>query len=166
MERALCLLMGKFPEHVDRRDFYELREMQYPGDIGIPDLLPDTQAGYPGSRNDTRCRRLRHQSGTQGLLSWSPESEAAEGSMLSTSGNSSLAPASLAYEIAAGLTSPVFNAGQIRNEYSNAIVRRNIVVNSYKETVVRAYSEVAGLIESNENIMKRISVKKRRNADR
>ncbi len=39
MERALCLLMGKFPEHVDRRDFYELREMQYPGDIGIPDLL-------------------------------------------------------------------------------------------------------------------------------
>ena len=71
-----------------------------------------------------------------------------------------LAPASLAYELAAGLTAPVFNAGNIRNEYSNSIVRRNIVVNGYKETVVKAYAEVAGLIESYENILERIELKK------
>ncbi|MBO8479266.1 MAG: TolC family protein [Bacteroidetes bacterium] len=71
-----------------------------------------------------------------------------------------LAPASLAYEIAAGLTAPVFNAGKIRNEYSDALVRRDMAVNNYKETVVKAYSEVCGLIESSENIRERIDVKK------
>ena len=159
MERALCLLMGKFPEHVDRRDFYELREMQYPGDIGIPDLLltrrPDIREAemtLAAADCDIKAARRAFYPGLR--IGGSGGFNAFD------IGKFFLAPASLAYEIAAGLTSPVFNAGQIRNEYSNAIVRRNIVVNSYKETVVRAYSEVAGLIESNENIMKRISVKK------
>lgn len=159
MERALCLLMGKIPEHVDRRDFYELREMQYPGDIGIPDLLltrrPDIREAemtLAAADCDIKAARRAFYPGLR--IGGSGGFNAFD------IGKFFLAPASLAYEIAAGLTSPVFNAGQIRNEYSNAIVRRNIVVNSYKETVVRAYSEVAGLIESNENIMKRISVKK------
>ncbi len=72
----------------------------------------------------------------------------------------SIEAASLAYEIAAGLTAPVFNAGKIRNEYSDALVRRDMAVNNYKETVVKAYSEVCGLIESSENIRERIDVKK------
>ena len=158
-ERALCVLMGKFPEHVERSGFYDLRRIRYLSDAGIPDLLltrrPDIReaemllaaadcdvkvarrAFYPGLRIG----------GSGGFSSFD-------------FGKFFLAPASLAYELAAGLTAPVFNAGNIRNEYSNSIVRRNIVVNGYKETVVKAYAEVAGLIESYENILERIELKK------
>ena len=159
VERALCVLMGKFPEHVERSDFYRLRSMRYLSDTGVPDLLltrrPDIReaemmlaaadcdikaarrAFYPGLRIG----------GSGGFNSFDI-------------GKFFLAPASLAYEVAAGLTAPIFNAGSIRNEYSNAIVRRNIAVNGYKETVVKAYAEVAGLVESYENILERIEIKK------
>ena len=158
-ERSLCMLMGKFPGHVERRNFYELRRMQYLSDTGFPDLLltrrPDIREAemeLVAAECDLKAARRAFYPGL--TIGGSGGFNAFD------IGKFFLAPASLAYGIAAGLTAPVFNAGQIRNEYSNAAVRRNIVVNDYKETVIKAYSEVTGLIESNENILKRISVKR------
>ena len=159
LERAMCILTGRLPEHTERRNFYELRDMEYLSDTGVPDMLltrrPDIKEAemmLAAADCDIKAARKAFYPGLR--------LGGAGGFNAFDIGRLFLAPASLAYEIAAGLTAPVFNAGKIRNEYSDALVRRDMAVNNYKETVVKAYSEVCGLIESSENIRERIDVKK------
>lgn len=158
-ERAMCILTGRFPEEVSRSGFYELRDMDFVSDNGIPDLLltrrPDIREAellLEAADCDIKAARRAFYPGLR--IGGSGGFNAFDISKFF------LAPASLAYELAAGITAPAFEAGKIRTEYNNSIIRRNIAVNTYKETVVKAYTEVTGLICDSESISERISVKK------
>lgn len=159
MERKLCILTGRFPEKVERTGFYELREMDLISDCGIPDLLLTCR---PDIREAERLLKAADCDIKAARRAFYP------GLRIGGSGGFNafditrflMVPASLVYDIAAGITAPVFEAGRLRKEYSSAVVKRNMAVNSYKETVIKAYSEVAGLADATENLRQRIMLKK------
>ncbi|KRB58520.1 TolC family protein [Flavobacterium sp. Root186] len=64
---------------------------------------------------------------------------------------------SLAWQLLGGLTAPVFNKGQIKNEFFTANRSQEIYFLQYQNTITTAYNELSALLnrtESFENILK------------
>lgn len=55
------------------------------------------------------------------------------------------APASLVYDLAAGITAPVFQRNQIRSMWNEARASQRIALSQYHETALKAYTEVLDL---------------------
>ena len=69
------------------------------------------------------------------------------------------APASLVYDLAAGITAPVFQRNQIRSMWNEARASQRIALSQYHETALKAYTEVLDLYCAGLNQVERVRLK-------
>ena len=70
-----------------------------------------------------------------------------------------VAPASLVYNLAAGLSAPIFNQHEIRALWEEAKSNQKIALSKYHETALKAYEEVVNLLIAQDNISERYKLK-------
>ena len=146
-ERAFALLIGKLPFDVKRTDYASLRYAIFPAQHGIPaDLL--------AQRPDVRAAELE-------LLASKSDVQAARKSFfpsLTLGGSAGFnafdlshwfsSPASAVYNLAAGLTAPIFRQNEIRALWENAKSNQRIALLNYHRQALQAYQEVVNLLEA------------------
>lgn len=157
-ERALALLLGTFPFEVKRISFEEMQNLAFPVQTGVP-------AHLLTYRPDVRAAELE-------LLAAKADSEAARKAffpslVIGAGGGFNAfdisqwftAPASLVYNLAAGLSAPIFNQHEIRALWHEAKSNQQIALLRYHETALNAYREVVDLLVAYENITRRSALK-------
>ncbi len=157
-ERALALLLGKLPFEIRRSSFDEVRKTFFPSEAGIP-------ARWIRNRPDIRAAELE-------LLASKLDVSAARKTFfpsLVIGGGAGFnafnldkwfaSPASLVYNLAAGITAPIFRRNEIRSMWEEAKSRQRIALLDYHYTVLKSYQEVVGLISASEQMKKRKELK-------
>lgn len=74
------------------------------------------------------------------------------------------APASLVYNLGAGITAPIFKQNTIRALWNDAKSQQRIASLGYHETVLKAYEEVLNLITASSQMHQRKELERRRKA--
>lgn len=157
-ERAFALLLGKLPFEVKRSSFEEIRQASFPVQQGIPaELLAD--------RPDIRAAELE-------LLAAKSDTRAARKSFfpsLTLGGEGGFnafdlshwfsSPASAVYNLAAGLTAPIFKRNEIRSMWESAKSNQRIALLNYHYQALKAYQEVINLLEATQQTEKRKTLK-------
>lgn len=69
------------------------------------------------------------------------------------------APASLAYQVLAGLAAPLFQKGEIRAQFKISTARQEQAFQQYRKTVMQAYLEVLTLMNRMNNLQSAIAMK-------
>ena len=158
-ERAMALLLGKLPFEIRRSTFEEVSEYSFPADVGIPAQLlrnrPDVRAAefeLLASKSDVSAARKAFFpslviGGGGGFNAFSLEKWFSS-------------PASLVYNLAAGITAPVFRRNELRSLWQEAKSRQRIALLGYHDTALRAYQEVVNLMTASEQMNQRKALKK------
>lgn len=157
-ERAVATLMGAFPFEVKRISFEELKKLSFPLSDGIP-------ANLLALRPDVREAELE-------LLATKSDVKAARAAfypslVLGAGGGFNSfdigrwfqAPASLIYDLAAGITAPVFRRNEIRSLWDEARSSQRVALSRYHETALTAYMEVLDLYSAGQSQQKRVRLK-------
>lgn len=144
-ERAISLLMGVLPRQIKRISFENLTEMTFPVEIGRPEQLLEHRPDIIIAEKELDAANCDAASAKRSFYP-----------MLTLGGSAGfnafdvaawfISPASLVYNVMAGLTSPVFNGNEIRTQYRNAQSRQVIALNEYFRTILEAYQEVVGVV--------------------
>lgn len=157
-ERAMAVLLGKMPFKVQRSTFEEISESDFPVETGIPAQLlrnrPDVQAAefaLLACKSDVRAARKAFfpslmLGGSGGFNAFNTKE------WFNT-------PGSLVWNLAAGLTAPIFQRNQLRALWDEANSRQRIALLDYHETVLQSYVEVLNLITSSEKMGRRKALK-------
>lgn len=157
-ERAFALLLGKLSMKVVRPDFNTMSSYRFPGEVGIPAQLlrnrPDIRAAeleLLASKSDLSAARKAFFpsltiGGSGGFNAFNLQEWFAS-------------PASLAYNIAAGISAPIFKRHEIRALWQTSKSRQRIALLNYHYTVLRSYQEVVSLIAASEQMSKRKALK-------
>lgn len=157
-ERAICMLMGIFPHSVNRVGFTELEKLKFPSQVGIPaqllSLRPDVvraERELKASKYDvSAAKKAFYPSITLG---------GSAGFNAFDIGKWFLLPASLVYDLAAGISAPLFNRNEISVLWHNALSSQKIALNNYHETVLKSYEEVTRLMIESDLVSKRTVLK-------
>ena len=141
------MLLGKLPFEVKRTDYATLRQAVFPVQRGIP-------ASLLALRPDVRAAELE-------LLAAKSDVQAARKSFfpsLTLGGSAGFnafdlshwfsSPASAVYNLAAGLTAPIFRRNEIRTLWENAKSNQRIALLNYHHQALLAYQEVVNLLEA------------------
>ena len=157
-ERALATLMGRLPFEVKRIGFEEMRRLTFPVQTGIPAQLlayrPDIRSAewdLLAAKADLKAaRKAFFPSLTIG----------AEGGFNAFNVSQWFtAPASLVYNLAAGLSAPIFNRHELKHLWNIAKGDQQIALSRYHETALRAYEEVSNLVTAHERLTLRSELK-------
>ena len=70
-------------------------------------------------------------------------------------------PASLVYDLAAGITAPIFRRDEIRSMWNEAKASQRIALSQYHETALNAYTEVLDLYCASQTQTERIRLKEK-----
>ena len=70
-------------------------------------------------------------------------------------------PASLVYDLAAGITAPIFRRNEIRSMWNEAKASQRIALSQYHETALNAYTEVLDLYCASQTQTERIRLKEK-----
>jgi outer membrane protein TolC len=153
-ERALAVLLGSLPMQIVRMDFEQANALHYPDHTGIPTQIiryrPDIREAewqLFASKLDVAAARAAFFpsiviGGSGGFNSFDLAKWF-------------IAPASLVYDLAAGITAPVFRQLEIRTLWENAKSEQRIALKNYHQQVITAYAEVLDVlseIETTENM--------------
>ena len=154
-ERAFALLLGRMPFDIKRSSFEEISDYTFPVETGIP-------AQILRNRPDVVAAELE-------LLACKSDASAARKAffpslVIGGSGGFNAfsldkwftSPASMVYNLAAGISAPIFRRNEIRALWEEA---NGIALLDYHETVLRSYLEVVDLITSSEQMNLRKSLK-------
>ena len=157
-ERAISTLLGSYPIKIERVDFRDMITQQFPTEVGVPSQL----ISY---RPDVRSAELE-------LLASKADSEAARKAFfpsltLNVGGGFNAfditkwftAPASLIFNLGAGITAPIFKQHEIKALWKDAQSAQRIALLQYQETAIKAYEEVINLIQTSDNMAKRNELK-------
>lgn len=157
-ERAFSLLLGKLPFEVKRSSFEELKNAKFPAQQGVPAALladrPDVRAAeleLLAAKSDTRAAR---KSFFPSLILGG-----AGGFNAFDLGHWFSSPASAIYNLAAGLTAPIFQRNEIRSMWNTAKSNQRIALLNYHQQVLQAYQEVINLLEATKQTEKRKTLK-------
>ncbi len=157
-EHAFSLLLGVLPFKVERIEFEQVNKLIFPMKTGIPtDLLtnrPDVKKAeleLIASKLDVSSARASFYpslvlGGSGGFNSFDIASWFS-------------APASAVYNLAAGVTAPIFKQGQIKAMYNDAKTSQRIALSKYHEVALRAYTEVIDCILISEYAMQQLKLK-------
>ena len=159
-ERAISCLIGVFPFYIKRTDFDDLRKQPFPLSKGVPSNLLTL-------RPDVREAELE-------LIACNADTKAARAAfypslVLGGSGGFNsfdiakwfAAPASLVYNLAAGITAPIFKQHEIRSLWNTAQAEQRIALSHYHETAIKAYTEVADLLTAVDTQQKQLELKQK-----
>lgn len=157
-ERAFALLLGKLPFEVKRSTFEEISSYTFPTSSGIPAQLVQ-------NRPDVKVAEL-------GLLASKADVSAARKAffpslVIGGSGGFNafdlstwfVSPASLVYDLAAGITAPIFKRHEIRALWKESKSRQRMALLDYHYTVLKSYQEVVDLVGASEQMEKRKQLK-------
>ncbi|MDD6209425.1 MAG: TolC family protein [Bacteroidales bacterium] len=157
-ETALSYLMGQFPLSIKRISYEDLQKLDFPINEGIPAQLLQY-------RPDIREAELE-------LLASKADVASAKASffpslVLGGSGGFNsfdaakwfVSPASLVYDISAGLTAPLFQQNRIRAMWKSAKSNQRIALLNYHEQVLVAYNEVINALMEYESTASRLHYK-------
>ena len=157
-ERAIACLLGVFPFEIRRMSFEELRQIPFPLSDGVPanmlTLRPDVRAAEMellASKADVMAAKA----------AFYPSLVLGAGGGFNSFdlGKWFTAPASLVYDLAAGITAPVFQRNQIRSMWNEARASQRIALSQYHETALKAYTEVLDLYCAGLNQVERVRLK-------
>ena len=153
-ERALALLLGKLPFEIKRSTFEEISASQFPAASGIP-------AQLLCNRPDVKAAELE-------LLACKADASAARKtffpSLLIGGGGGFnafdlskwfVSPASLVYDLAAGISAPLFKRHEIRALWNESKARQRMALLEYHRVALKSYQEVADLLEASERMDER-----------
>ena len=157
-ERAIATLLGRLPFKVKRVSFETACSYEFPTDAGIPSQLLQY-------RPDIKAAELE-------LLASKSDVSAARKAFFPSiviGGNGGFnafdldkwftAPASLVYNLGAGITAPIFKQNTIRALWNDAKSQQRIALLGYHETVLKAYEEVLNLITASSQMHQRKELK-------
>lgn len=157
-ERAIACLLGVFPFDIRRMDFEELRKLPVPLSDGIP-------ANLLTLRPDVRSAEMELIATKADVIS----AKAAFYPSLILGGSGGFnafdagkwfhSPASLVYDLAAGITAPIFRRNEIRSMWHEAKASQRIALSRYHETALKAYTEVLDFYCANLGLTERIRLK-------
>ena len=157
-ERAFATLLGKFPFEVKRSTFEEVSSYGFPVEVGIPVQLlrnrPDIVAAEMeliASKLDASAARKTFFpslviGGNGGWDAFSLEKWFSS-------------PASMVYNLAAGITAPIFKRNEVRSLWEQAKSNQRVALLDYHQTVLQSYVEVVNLITASEQMSLRKELK-------
>ncbi|HMV65826.1 MAG TPA: TolC family protein [Myxococcota bacterium] len=141
-ENRLNVLVGRYPQHVDRSTDYFMVASLQGMDAGLPSQLltrrPDVRAAeleLEATKLDVKAARARFYPSLSidarfGIEAFNPVNYAS-------------LPASLLYSVAADLLAPLLNRAEIKADYYSANARQMQAVIGYEQTVLLAFVDVA-----------------------
>lgn len=157
-ERAIACLLGVFPFDVRRMSFDKAKSVPFPLSEGIP-------ANMLTLRPDVRAAELELIASKADVMSakaaFYPSLILGAGGGFNSFdlGKWFSAPASLIYNLAAGITAPIFKQGQIKALWNEARASQKIALYQYHETALTAYSEVLNLYTAGLSQQERVRLK-------
>lgn len=157
-ERSFALLLGKYPFEISRSTFEEVSSFGFPVEVGIPVQLLR-------NRPDVVSAELE-------LLACKLDASAARKTFfpsLVIGGNGGwdafslskwfTSPASMVYNLAAGITAPIFKRNEVRSLWEQAKSNQRMALLDYHHTVLQSYVEVVDLITASEQMNLRKELK-------
>ena len=157
-ERAIAVLLGRFPFAVRRVSFEQLCSYEYPTEAGVPAQLlqyrPDVKAAeYELLASKADASAARKAFFPSLVIGGNGGYNAFDLDKWFTS------PASLTYSLAAGITAPIFQQNRLRALWSDSKSQQRIALLDYHKTVLTAYSEVSGLLTASAKMQDRRAFK-------
>lgn len=158
-EAKINELLGRFPERIDRQP------------ISVYDAITETFVGTPSqlitNRPDIRQAEFEltaaHADVNAARAAFYPALRLSGGAGLTAFDLSKLflMPQSAAYNLAAGVSAPLFQQGQIRALYEASNVRQRIALTNYEKTLLISFHEVYRSVNAFDNLRKQIELKRR-----
>ncbi len=157
-ERGFAVLLGKYPFEIKRSTFEQVSSFGFPIEVGIPAQLlrnrPDVVAAeleLLASKSDLSAARKTFFPSL--VIGGSGGWEAFSLNKWFSS------PASMVYNLAAGLTAPIFKRNEVRALWAEAKANQRIALLDYHQTVLQSYVEVVDLISASEQMSLRKELK-------
>jgi NodT family efflux transporter outer membrane factor (OMF) lipoprotein len=153
-ERALAVLIGGLPVDVARMNFEQANALNYPEHTGIPAQIIRYRPDIREAETQLYASKLDVAAAYAAFF----PSIVIGGSGGYNSFELSkwfIAPGSMVYDLAAGLTAPIFRQREIRTLWENAKSEQRIALKNYHQQVITAYAEVLNVlseIETTENM--------------
>ncbi|HEX6226863.1 MAG TPA: TolC family protein [Chryseolinea sp.] len=151
LETELNLLLGRYPQHIERKK--DISELALPSTLneGIPSALllnrPDIQQAeleLLGAKADVQAARAAFLPS----ISISPYA----GFNALTVSKLFQSPGSLAAGVLGGITAPIFNRNRIRSDFKYSVATRYEAFYNYQESIIRGYGEVLNNIKNINNL--------------
>ena len=157
-ERSFAVLLGKYPFAVQRSKFEEVSSYGFPVDVGVPAQLlrnrPDIVAAeleLLASKSDLSAARKTFFPSL--VIGGGGGWDAFSLSKWFTS------PASMVYNLAAGISAPIFKRNEVRALWEQSKSNQRIALLDYHHTVLQSYVEVVNLITASEQMNLRKELK-------
>ena len=157
-EYAMAALLGCLPFDVKRASFEVASKYTFPTQTGVPSQLllfrPDVKAAefeLLASKSDVSAARKAFYPSL--IIGGSGGYNAFDMNKWFT------APASMVYNLGAGITAPIFMQHSIRSMWSQAKSEQRIALLNYHETALNAYREVLELMTATSRMNIRIALK-------
>lgn len=157
-EHAITCLLGVFPCELQRVKFDKVIDVPFPLSEGVP-------ANLLTLRPDVRAAELELLASKADVMSakaaFYPSLILGAGGGFNSFdlGKWFTAPASLIYDLAAGITAPIFNQGKIKAMWNEARSAQKIALYQYHETALNAYTEVLNLYTASLSQQERVRLK-------
>ena len=157
-EHAMAVLMGSLPTPIERVPFERTLDYFFPTDAGIPaqllQLRPDVRAAeleLLASESDLKAARKAFYPSL--VIGGNLGYNAFELNKWFSS------PASLVYNLGAGITAPIFKQNTIKALWESSKSDQRIALLNYHEVTLNAYAEILNLLSATEKVMKRKELK-------
>lgn len=156
-ESAINLLLGRYPQEVERNSTYLAQHLPDSVRLGLPeDLLafrPDIRQAeheLTAAKADVHAAKAAFYptltlNGEVGLQAFGPDKLFVPGSGI--------------YALGAGLSAPLFQMGKVRAQFAQAKGMQNNAVLNYQKAILQAFNEVYVSYNAFENIRKRVAIK-------
>ena len=157
-ERSFAVLLGKYPFHIERSSFETVSSFGFPVEVGIPTQIlrnrPDVVAAeleLLATKSDLSAARKTFFPSL--VIGGSGGWDAFSLNKWFTS------PASMVYNLAAGLTAPIFKRNEVRALWEESKANQRMALLDYHQTVLQSYVEVVDLISASEQMSLRKELK-------
>lgn len=157
-EHVISTLLGILPIDIKRATFEQVAKYNFPAEVGVPAQLlqyrPDVrEAELELFASDSDVKAARKAFYPSLIIGGNAGYNAFDLNKWFSS------PASLAYNLSAGITAPIFRQNTIKAMWETAKSNQRMALLNYHGVTIKAYAEVLDLILSTERIIQRRELK-------
>lgn len=159
-ENLICLLIGGFPEKIQRGSQFFLPQMEKNVAVGIPSLLLEKRPDIRQASFQVAAAKMNAEAARKAFLP-SFQINAMIGFQAFRPDLLFRLPESLAYSLVGGLTAPLINKAAIKAQFEQANAYQLEVLYQYQYQVIKAYTEVYTEMVRLKNLDQAFELKKR-----